>query len=414
MVSAATMLALQAVGQMCVMLLAGMYVAHFRYLEKRNMRYVSKMVMSVMTPSLLFSNLSAGTSLQVLSTASILPFVAFTLCGCGLLFGYAARKTFLRRALHRGNHAKLFQASCIVGNAQGLPLVLTSALVPSSQWQECVSYISFYLVSAHLVTWFGVYNWLKQDAEDSDEDDDILGEDSKLLSVDFTASPNGAMNGGDAGMKPVTATPGMFYSASPYVERLVDSINPPLVGIILGLIFGIFSPLHRNFAAPGAPFKWVHSAIARVGEGMVPSVMTIMGCSMYYSLLEKRENQLAPSAVVTIAIIRLCMLPVVGIVYVWVFKSMMPGMLCLAILVEACTPSANNVTVILSRLGIDPTPLGPVYIFQYIVAIPLYSVYLAYALQLAESIPPPQAADHVSAALAQNATTFMGIYVSLP
>ena len=399
MVSAATTMALKAVGQMLVMLFAGMYVAHMGYLDRKNLRNVSKLVMGLFTPSLLFSNLSAGTSLAMLSTAAVLPIVAFSLCGCGLLLGYVARKTFLRKALHRGNHGKLFQSACIVGNSQGLPLVLTSALVPAAQWTEVVSYISFYIVSVHIVTWFGVYNWLKQDVQDSESDDEG-GEDSPLLNVDFKATPKqDDVNGRDA------VSSFQMLSSSPIVERFKDSINPPLIAVALGLFFGLFHPIHHQFARDGAPFQWVHDAIARVGQGMVPCVMTIMGASMYHSLHEERENKLSIGAVLTITAIRLMILPAVGIVYVSLFGAFLPPMLCLTILVEACTPTANNVTVILSRLGIDPAPLGPVYIFQYLVSIPLYAVYLSYALELSghSTTPPP--------VLSERSVMFLGLYV---
>ena len=379
----ASKMALMAVGQLIVMILFGMLAARNGYITKKTMQGISKAVTGIFTPCLLFSNLSAGTNASLVMNAAVLPVVAFSCCGTGLLCGYIARKTFLKKELSRGNHTMLFQSACIVGNSQGLPLVLTSALVPPEEWPACVSYISMYIVSVHIVTWFGVYNWLKGAKED--EESSFDEQDPEVVPL-LGGGGDGARDRSDT-MASSPSTGGTFelYPMSPYVSRVKESFNPPLVAVFLGLAFGCTHVIHHNFARPGAPLQWIHTAIARVGQGMVPCTMTIMGSSMWFSFFEEKQNLITTKSVVVIALIRLCILPMIGVAYALALKEWMPAPLLLTILVEAATPTANNVTVILAKLGIDPVPLGNAYIMQYAIAIPLYAYYLAYALQLAES-----------------------------
>eukprot|EP01063_Lacrimia_lanifica_P008775 TRINITY_DN15814_c0_g2_i1.p1 TRINITY_DN15814_c0_g2~~TRINITY_DN15814_c0_g2_i1.p1 ORF type:complete len:443 (+),score=131.28 TRINITY_DN15814_c0_g2_i1:58-1329(+) len=390
-----TLRAMMAVGQMCVMIAVGAGAAHAGFVPKRNMKVISGLVTGVFTPALLFSNLSAGADATLIGKSLVLPLVALSCCACGLLVGYAARRSFLRKTLAQGRLSKIFQAACVIGNSQGLPLVLTSALVSPSQWTECVKYISLYIVNTHLVTWLGVYNWLKSEIDDARHSDSEGEDAAPLLSPSREADPH---YGASPSLASDTSHHPALFPMSPFpqcstpklfVEKVYAALNPPLIAVILGLTCGLVQPIHHNFARPGAPLKWVHDSIARVAGAAVPLVMTLMGASMYYSVFEHRASKLPGAALVTLAVIRLMIVPCVGVLFVALFGKLLDPMLCLVILVEACTPTANNVTVILSRLGIDPVPIGNAYLFQYLCAIPIYSVYLSFALDLSGAAATP-------------------------
>ncbi|KAJ9451591.1 putative transporter [Diplonema papillatum] len=399
---AATLRAVTAVGQLVVMVLAGAYAAHRGLLKRENMKIMSAMCTGVFMPLLLFSNLSEHTTRASLHKAALLPFVAFTLCGAGMLLGFIARKTFLRSVLSSSN-SRLFQAACVIGNSSGLPLVITGALVPASAYAECVQYISLYIISVHLVTWFGLYNWLKSHTSEEElplvqrvpggmsRGGYLTGSETNGLSRDSLTSLDAPHE-----RKPcLKKTPGLFMETTPipiarnpspsWWKAFVESINAPLVGIAFGLFCGLVQPVHANFAVAGAPFKWVHDATTRIGGAAIPCVMTVLGASMYYSVRSastSKEDRLPWTCITTLVVIRLFLLPLIGVAYVVLFRSVLDDFICIVILVQSCSPTANNVTVICSRLGIDPVPLGFAYMVQYAVVIPVYSYYLAFALNL--------------------------------
>ena len=390
--------ALQAVGQMSILVLAGCMAAYRGIVKRPDLKIMSGLVTGVFTPALVFSNLSAGVNWRVLSNASVLPVAAVLCCSTGMLLGYIARKTFLKNYLTTET-SRLFQAACTVGNSQGLPLVLTSALVPASQWMDCVRYISLYVISIHLITWLGLYNWLqsetevrfKEDAERNDELAPLLATkrssvkpDNILYSSPCPVPPNSSPRT----LLLETLNNSLWFGKTAVALR--QSINPPLVAIMLGLFCGLTPFIHRNFAASDASLKWSHTSISRIGDAAVPLVMTILGSTMFFSVDGSGESLPMP-CIVSLIIIRLMCIPLVALLFVRTvcgpFFSPDPCVM-LVILVEACSPTANNITVMCSKLGINPVPLASTYFFQYLCAVPLYSVYLVYVLELTQAGVP--------------------------
>eukprot|EP00755_Sulcionema_specki_P034734 Sspe_Gene.21244::Locus_7934_Transcript_1_1_Confidence_1.000_Length_2542::g.21244::m.21244 len=371
---------LKAVGQMLLLLSVGGIAASRQLISNQVHKALATLVTTFFMPSLLFANLSASASVEVLQEAVLLPVVAVVYCTVGVLLGWVATRTVLRGAWRHADHRLMFLASCTVGNSQGIPLVLTSVVVTNeNDWRRCVQYISIYIFGIHLVTWLGVYNVLKGHVKASGGGDAGDGE-----GVELPESPMGEAHVplNEEGEGDGESEPGFVVRCCAFFSSLA---NPPLVAVALGLLVGLVPFLREVLVDEGGVLQWMHTGAAKIGGSAIPLIMCVIGASMYDSLKGGRDANFAPSVRVVLVAIRFLALPLLGLAAAHIVRSLRPStdpLLLLVVLLESCLPTANNMAAICARLGMNPSPIAGALLLQYATAIPVYALYITVALSV--------------------------------
>ncbi|GKZ00168.1 hypothetical protein MPSEU_000970000 [Mayamaea pseudoterrestris] len=156
---------------------------------------------------------------------------------------------------------------------------------------------------------------------------------------------------------------------------LQRSLQPPVIGSLLGVFVALIHPLRGIFVdvetrSSRATLQWFFDGLYAVGLSAVPLNMMILGCNIsaslgnsktmvYHSDDRIRAGLLSWKTMVWIAIGKLLILPLVGISlcyclkkYVWKLPDDIDGAVYLVLMIVFLTPTANNVMVIV-ELGLS-------------------------------------------------------------
>lgn len=310
---------------------------------------INKIAFVVFAPSIVFSSLAKSVTLQDLISWWYMPVNIAVTFFIGGILGWLAVK-ILRPERHLEG---LIVGSCATANLGNLPLIIVPALCdeigsPFGDQKIChsrgLSYVSLSMSLGSLFIWTityslmrnsGVmYNKIRYEGRQSEisikNSQGDVAHIVKLQDEDTSNNQEANMQSSIEPSKDVAENEKnlpLLYSTKVIVNKVYfwdqlkgtfhqvveELFAPPTIATIVGLIFGMLPWLRSLIIGPTAPLRVIQDSITTLGDGLLPSVILILGGNLTQGL---RKATIKPSVIITIIIVRYVMLPIAGIIVV--------------------------------------------------------------------------------------------------
>ena len=309
-----------------LVILIGVWLGRSGILNQNARNALSKIIITVMLPSLLVVSLSQNAGLENLGKWSFLLIAAavFALCGLaiGTLFGWLFR---VPKGLRR-----LLSTSTSLGNASYLPMPLLAAIAagaplfandPGAE-SRSIAYISVFLMCHSPLLW-------------------LLGYPS--LSGKSWREINWRM-----------------------------ILNPPILASSTGLLLATVPALNALIVQPAAPLRILIDTGQLISHGVFPCALLILGANLAEKL---PPGQTVPwNAYLALCLGKLVILPTIGYglaTLAWK-QGWIPDdpMFRLVLMVEAAVPPANNLMIMCQMHKNCEAAIARLLLCAYCVAIP--------------------------------------------
>jgi predicted permease len=308
------MILLQAITKLFLLSAVGYFVVRLRIVSTNAIQTVSRFVILISLPALIITTLAMRLDSSMLGILGVGVLAALALNGGSFLSAFLFRKIFIpRHEEARG----LFLSLSAIQNAGYLPIPLVVAVLPEELRSEGLLLIFFYMVVMNPLFWsLGV----------------------RLIS------------GG---------------SERNWRENVSQILNPPLIAMVLGLLF-LLPPVKSGFTA--LPF--VSDVLTLIGKTTIPLVMVVLGGSFGSGLsLRGAGGRIICMA----ALVKLVVTPLVALLAaVWFSPSPIFGFV---FVLEAAMPAAMNHIVAARHYGGDTPLIARALFVQYamsVVTVPLF------------------------------------------
>eukprot|EP00191_Tetraselmis_sp_GSL018_P013793 CAMPEP_0177580568 /NCGR_PEP_ID=MMETSP0419_2-20121207/1633_1 /TAXON_ID=582737 /ORGANISM="Tetraselmis sp., Strain GSL018" /LENGTH=412 /DNA_ID=CAMNT_0019069451 /DNA_START=389 /DNA_END=1628 /DNA_ORIENTATION=- len=178
------------------------------------------------------------------------------------------------------------------------------------------------------------------------------------------------------------------------------TFQPPVVASLIGMLIAV-TPARGIFVDVvtrngDAPLQFLTDGIMRIGQAAVPINMLILGAS----LSKGADWTTVPwSLNLSIAVSKLCVMPVVGVSMAFLLKAFLPegtqvdAGFYLVVMIVTCTPTANNLMVMAELGSQNKHALGTCIFTQYMLS-PLFlalSVWMAITIAMSHNLVHPAA-----------------------
>jgi predicted permease len=320
----------QAVGTILLAAMGGALIVRFKLVAKDSLNILSKLVLYVMLPCLLFTKVSASINFERLISMWILPVSCVIYIFLGLFIGRIVAKI----CRPKPEMVPGITTAVAFSNASYLPIPLLVAVVyifplfsnslggSQQAAAEIVTLISVFLICFSPLMW-------------------TIG--FSLISGD--------------GIKDIT------------IKKLLP---PPVIGILIGLLVGLIPPLKSQLCAPDGLFHAVFRAASIMAEGTIPCALLILGGKLSHGPPKGAVNRRTIFAVI---LTKLMIFPALAMGYVAVllkFNLIPASMLfILVLIIEAGSPPANNLVVMASLANRKiEDGMAAILFWSYLVSIP--------------------------------------------
>jgi predicted permease len=144
------------------------------------------------------------------------------------------------------------------------------------------------------------------------------------------------------------------------LQVLSKSLQPPVVGAVLGLIVGATRPLRALFVDLNdrdndSILAWFFQGIHTIGKAAVPVNMAVLGINLSISAQSTRRDDLvSPTTIAAVVIGKMIILPSIGILTTvflrrfWHVPESIKSSFLIVLMIVFITPTANNVMVMAS------------------------------------------------------------------
>ncbi len=320
----------QAVGTILLAAMAGALIVRFKLVTKDSLNVLSKLVLYVMLPCLLFSKISSSIHWERLMEMWILPVSCVIYIFLGLCVGWLVAKI----CRPKPEMVPGVITAVAFSNASYLPIPLLVAVVyifplfknslggAQGAAADVITLISVFLICFSPLMW----------------------------TIGFSLISG-------AGIKDIT------------IKKLLP---PPVIGILIGLLVGLIPPLKSQICAPDGLFYAVFRATSIMAEGTIPCALLILGGKLSNGPPQGVVNKRTIFAVI---LTKLMIFPAMAMVYVAVllkFNLIPASMLfILVLIVEAGSPPANNLVVMASLVNRKiEDGMAAILFWSYLASIP--------------------------------------------
>lgn len=313
---------------------AGSFLVRFKFLKDESLRVLSQCVFAIMLPCLLFSKVSEKVDLRALAEYWTVPVFAVFFVVSGLLFGFAAAKLLK----YPPGFLKPGVAASSFGNISFIPIPLVAAITmvfpafasDRGSSAQGIFYVSLYLMAYSPMLW-------------------SIG--FRLLS---------AQSGKGSGV------------------NLLEVLNPPLIGMALGVLVGTIPFLKELFIGKAAILGPLFNASEIVGAAAVPCALIALGGKLAYG---PTHCELPFRAIFGISFVKLLLLPAFALlcVYALMKAGLVPRdpLLALVLVIEAAVPQATNLSIICAlRNPAIEKDMACLLFWNYVAAIPVLAAFI--------------------------------------
>lgn len=183
-----------------------------------------------------------------------------------------------------------------------------------------------------------------EEEEDDDDEDSEANESSGLLGVKaiedryrrrsvsfFPSRPQADIQGKVPNRRPSVVSKGQWLKLSPrtrwWLLFLLDFLNAPLIGALIGAFIGLIPVLHIAFFADtqdgGIFTAWFTSSLQTIAQLFVPLPVLVAGVSLFTSIKQARHQESTPQnstpwlTTLFILVVRFVLWPVISIATIY-------------------------------------------------------------------------------------------------
>ncbi|KAL1820302.1 hypothetical protein ACET3Z_015171 [Daucus carota] len=345
---------------------------------------LNKIVFVVFTPSLVFTSLDEGVTLQDIISWWYMPVnIGLTFLIGGVLGWFAVR--LLKPEPHLEG---LVIAMCSTGNLGNLVIIIVPAICteegnPFGDHKVCsskgLSYSSFSMALGGFFIWTYTYqlirsssirlNALKAYEEDAKSPNKDLeaNEKSKLLNGQVQESAIMSPRSDSTQNKKQESLCNKFTG---FIYQIVEEMMaPPTIGTILGFLFGTIPWLKYLVIGDEAPLRVIQDTVRVLGTATIPCITLILGGNLAQGL---RDANIRPMIIVAILCVRYVILPVIGIGVVKAASSFgwLPSdpLFQFVLLLQFCLPPAMNIGTMTQLFDVGQAECSIIFLWTYLVA----------------------------------------------
>jgi predicted permease len=293
----------KAVGSVMLIAGAGAMLVRFNIINKDAMRTLGQLVYFLMLPCLLFTTLTPTINLQQLAEFWIFPVSCVVHVFTGILAGMLTVKICRPRPEMKAGVA----AATAFSNTGYLPIPLLIAVTqvfpcfrndPNAS-AAAVAYVSVFLMGYSPLLW--------------------------------------------------TFGHSMIAGRKIHEISLRQFFPPPVIGILLGVAFGLIPPLKQMSCSSSGLLNPFFNAASVIAQGTVPCALLLLGGNLANGPVKGTVNK---RSIFSVILIRLITFPILAIIAVYVLRyfGLIPSSLLLALvlIVEAGCPPATNLVIMAS------------------------------------------------------------------
>ncbi|XP_062143297.1 protein PIN-LIKES 3-like [Alnus glutinosa] len=361
--------------------------------------HLNNIVFYVFTPALMVSNLSETITLDSMITLWFMPVnILLTFLIGSILAWLLIKITRTPKHLHG-----LVIGCCSAGNLGNLLLIIVPAVCdetnsPFGDSSTCSTngeaYASLSMAVGAIYIWSYVYMIMRVFANKTTEDIDTH---DSTMSITFSGEPSETFSGTcTEALLPSRDCPssddhsayqvdlprirsvGKVSILNQIIERtkkFAGHINlkmvfaPSTIGVIVGFIIGIISPIQKLMIGDSAPLRVIISSASLLGEATIPSMTLIVGANLLKGL---RRSEVGLILIVGVIAVRYIVLPLLGVVIVKAAHSWgMVGSNSLyqfILMLQYALPPAMSVGTITQLFGAGESECSVIMLWTYAVA----------------------------------------------
>jgi predicted permease len=314
----------------------GAILARTGVMHLQSRRDLSKIIMMVTLPALLFSKLSVSANAANLLRWCSLPLVAALYIGLGLLIGQlVSRLARVPRELHRS-----IVTAIAFGNSGYIPIPLIAAIAVSAP----------------------------------------------LFANDPTAGSRGIAY---ISLYLVVMSPSLWGVGYPYLaERKFNQINwlniipPPIYAVFAAILIGLTPPLRHLVIPAGAPLRVLLDSAELLGQATIPCALLVLGANIGDRSVGPKGLPLPTVAIVLCG--RLLLMPMIGLATVAILRhfALIPTdpMFAMVLLVEASVPSATALILMCQLEHRGEKAMTALLFWGYLVSVPILTLLISFFL----------------------------------
>lgn len=307
--------------QVLIISMVGAFMAteYLNFLPHDARKYMNKIVFVAFTPSLIFGSLASTVNFQDIISWWFMPVNIGLTFLFGASFGWIAVK-ILRPEPYIQN---LIIACCSTGNLGNILLIIIPAICkengsPFGDANVCstvgLSYVSYSMAVGAFFVWTYTYHLIRSAGVKYRATLAAAEDPKKQPNKDLEANEKSLLLGGAEDVtheQTIEVKHSLLAEVVGILHKLREELmSPPVVGAILGFIFGAVSWLRNIIIGESAPLGVIYDSISLLGDGTIPCITLILGGNLTQGL---RKAQLSPLLIVTVIVVKYVILPVIGI-----------------------------------------------------------------------------------------------------
>mgnify|MGYP001327243403 CR=1 FL=1 len=227
---------LEAVGSVLAVAMAGVLLVRLKVIDKAAVKTLSSLVFTIMLPCLLWTNVASLKDLDLLKKFIILPVA----CVISVFLGMVLSYLFLLRSSLDNPIKRMIMTACAFGNTSFLPipfLVACCAVFPALRAIPDSADLSITFVSLYLILY-----------------------------------------------SPMLWTLGKWLLSGKPIREVSFShvLNPPVIGMILGVATAFIPPIKSLFFSEDAPLRFVLKASSVLASGTIPCALLVLGAGFSF------------------------------------------------------------------------------------------------------------------------------------
>lgn len=324
----------KAVGTVLLVSLAGVALVRMKVVGEDSLKVLSQAVFSMMLPCLFFAKTAERVDIPALKELWAVPLCAVIFIGCGLASAYV-----IGRLCGERNFLKASVAAASFGNSSFIPIPLVTAVALSfpslgaDKAASGITYISLYMLLDSILFW----------------------------SIAYTLLSNGALSVGTV---------------------LKGVVNPPMTGLVLGLIVGAVPQLKGLLIGPSAPLSPISDAAGIVGSAAIPCAMIVLGGRLANGPVSRSVRKRLVSGVILSKLIVMPLLAFVAIkLLVWAGLLPHNPLLATTLMIQAAVPPAVTISVLCSlRNQAIETDMANLMFWSYLASIPTLTIFIVLSM----------------------------------
>ncbi len=327
----------KAVGIIVLAIIAGFVAVKMKVFNQDTLRSMSKLLIFLLLPCLLFSKTVQGINLQILGELWIFPAFAAVYALIGLIFSIP-----LSRLLPEGNTRKIAIAASSFCNAGYIPMTLITAIAasfPDEIFNEASASSGIVCISAF-----------------------ILGSAVILWSLGYA----------------------IITGKSLKTVKWKNFISPPMTAIIFGFIFSVIPFLKDILCNDQSHLYFIFRTMSLLGSATLPLALIIIGGTL---ALASIKLNLELKLIFISAGIKLLLIPICGLLLIWLALNIgilaVKPLFIVVLIMEAASPMATNLLIMANSTDPDAAKtFAPVMFWSYLISAITIPVFITLALHI--------------------------------